>query len=98
MPLTSEPGSRGPGRGTGTAFGSLGLEGFLIRPRRSRFVAGLAIAVAGPGLVTLLSLTATSTTTVPGLLYLLTVVAAAAVGQVWPGLLGAALSFVGLDY
>src|SRR5205823_5470365 len=37
-------------------------------------------------------------TAVPALLYLLAVVAAAALGRLWPGLVASGLSFVGLDY
>ena len=37
-------------------------------------------------------------TTIPPLLYLLAVVAAALVGRLWPSLLAAALSFLGLNY
>jgi two-component system sensor histidine kinase KdpD len=62
-------------------------------------VAGLAMAIAGPGLVTALaSLPARPREAVPALLYLLAVLGAAAVGHLWPALLAAALSFIGLDY
>lgn len=57
------------------------------------------MALAGPAIVTAVaSLPAHPATAVPALLYLLTVVAAAAVGHLWPALLAAGVSFVGLDY
>ena len=55
--------------------------------------------MVGPALATVLaSIPARTGTAVPALLYLLAVVAAAAVGRLWPGLVASALSFVGLDY
>lgn len=67
-------------------------------PRR-RFLLGLVVAVGGPVLVTALaSIPKRGGTAVPALLYLLAVVAAAAIGHLWPALLAAGLSFVGLDY
>ena len=57
------------------------------------------MAIAGPGLVTALAtLPSRPREAVPALLYLLAVVGAAAVGHLWPALLAAALSFIGLDY
>jgi two-component system, OmpR family, sensor histidine kinase KdpD len=71
---------------------------FAARPGR-RLVLGLAMAVAGPVLVTVLaSIPRGGGTAIPALLYLLAVVAAAAIGHLWPALLAAGLSFVGLDY
>jgi two-component system sensor histidine kinase KdpD len=68
-------------------------------PQSRRFWAGLLIAVAGPVLVTVLvSIPSPRGTAVPALLYLLAVVAAAAIGHLGPGLLAAGLSFVGLNY
>jgi two-component system sensor histidine kinase KdpD len=75
------------------------LERLLAPPGRGRTVAGVAVAVAGPVLATALaSIPSHRGTAVPALLFLLTVVAAAAVGHLWPALLAAAVSFVGLDY
>jgi two-component system sensor histidine kinase KdpD len=55
--------------------------------------------VAGPLVATGLALLAPGRgNALPALLYLLAVVAAAAVGRVWPALAAAALSFFGLDY
>ena len=75
------------------------IERLLATPGRRRTVAGLAMALAGPPLATVLaSIPSHRGTAVPALLYLLAVVAAAAIGHLWPALLAAALSFVGLDY
>jgi len=75
------------------------LERMLIPAGRARTLAGIATAVLAPAIVTALaSIPAHPTATVPALLYLLAVVAAAALGHLWPGLLAAVLSFFGLDY
>jgi len=75
------------------------FERLLSRPERRQALAGFAVAVAGPLIVTVLAtLPAREGTAVPALLYLLAVVAAAAVGRLWPALLASALSFAGLDY
>jgi GAF domain-containing protein/anti-sigma regulatory factor (Ser/Thr protein kinase) len=57
---------------------------------------GYALAAFGPTLVTLIIPADGSSLLVPALCYLLTVVAAAAVGRIGPGLLAAALSTAGL--
>jgi two-component system sensor histidine kinase KdpD len=98
MALTSEPASGPTGEAAAGTPGSLGLEGFLLRPGPTRLLLGMTVAVAGPALVTLLALAPHFTTAVPALLYLLTVVGAAAVGQLWPGVVCAGVSFVCLDY
>jgi two-component system sensor histidine kinase KdpD len=68
-------------------------------PDRRRAAAGFVVAVAGPVAVTALaSVRSGGGTAVPALLYLLAVVAAAAIGRLWPGLVASALSFAGLDY
>ncbi|HEV7888028.1 MAG TPA: SpoIIE family protein phosphatase, partial [Acidimicrobiales bacterium] len=60
---------------------------------------GYALALAGPGLVSvLIPHDGRGSLLVPALCYLLTVVAAAAVGRIWPGLLAAAVSTAGLLY
>ncbi len=75
------------------------LDRLLAAPGRGSALAGVAVAVAGPALITALArLPAHPTSTVPALLYLLAVVAAAAVGRLWPALLASAVSFVCLDY
>ena len=75
------------------------LERLLAPPGRRRTAAGVAVALIGPVLATVLaSIPSHRGTAVPALLYLLAVVAAAAIGHLWPALLAAALSFVGLDY
>jgi two-component system sensor histidine kinase KdpD len=75
------------------------LERLLSAPGRRRTAAGVLVAVAGPALATAVaSIPSHRGTAVPALLYLLAVVAAAAIGHLWPALLAAALSFVGLDY
>ncbi|MDQ1437904.1 MAG: hypothetical protein QOK43_1533 [Acidimicrobiaceae bacterium] len=61
-------------------------------------VAGYTLAVVGPALVSVLLPHDTSTLLVPALCYLLTVVGAAAVGRIGPGLLAAGLSTAGLLY
>src|SRR5919204_4886518 len=67
-------------------------------PGRRQAVTGIAVGVATPALVTILvSLPRSEGTAVPALLYLLGVVAAAAVGRLWPALLAAGLSFAGLN-
>lgn len=81
--------------------GSFGdsLERLLAAPGRRRTLAGVVVAVGGPALVTAIaSIPSHRGTAVPALLYLLTVVAAAAIGHLWPALLAAAVSFVELDY
>jgi two-component system sensor histidine kinase KdpD len=80
------------------APGQEALERILASPGRRRAALGFLLAVLGPGLVSLLGGRPPEGTAVPALLYLLAVVVAAAVGHLWPGLLAAALSFVGLDY
>jgi two-component system sensor histidine kinase KdpD len=75
------------------------LERLLTPTGRIRAAAGIAVAIVGPGLVTLVaSIPSHPGAAVPALLYLLAVVAASAIGHLWPGLLAAALSFIGLDY
>jgi two-component system sensor histidine kinase KdpD len=75
------------------------LDRLLSRPERRQAVAGFAVAVAAPLVVTALAtIPAHQGTAVPALLYLLAVVAAAAVGRLWPALVASALSFIGLDY
>ena len=75
------------------------LERLLAPPRRRQAVAGIVVAVAGPVLATLLgSAISPGRTGVPALLFLVAVVAAAAVARLWPALLSAAISFVLLDY
>src|SRR5207302_4150108 len=75
------------------------FERLLAPPGRRRTAAGVAVALIGPVLATVLaSIPSHRGTAVPALLYLLAVVAAAAIGHLWPALLAAALSFVGLDY
>ena len=76
-----------------------GLERLLTPPGRARTAAGVAVAIVGPAMVTLVaSIPSHPGAAVPALLYLLAVVAAAAIGHLWSGLLAAALSFLGLDY
>jgi two-component system sensor histidine kinase KdpD len=76
-----------------------GQERLILRPRRWRSAAGFAVALAGPVLATAIaSIPSPRGTAIPALLYLLAVVAAAVVGHLWPALLAAALSFVGLDF
>jgi len=71
----------------------------LALPGARRTVAGVAVALAGTGLATVVaSIPAHRGTAVPALLFLLAVVAAAVVGHLWPALAAAAISFVGLDY
>ncbi len=75
------------------------LERLLVPPSRGRTLVGIVAAVGGPVLITVLAtIPSHPTATVPALLYLLAVVAAAAIGHLWPGLLAAGLSFVALDY
>jgi two-component system sensor histidine kinase KdpD len=87
-------------RGRGGAGGPReGLERLLTPPGRPITFKGLLTAVLGPSLVTLVaSLLPHRAAAVPALLYLLAVVVAGVVGYLWPALLAAALSFVGLDY
>ena len=88
--------SSNPASGSSTAEG---LRRLILRPRRWRSAAGFAVAVAGPALVTAVaSVPSPRGTAIPALLYLLVVVAAAVLGHLWPALLAAGLSFVGLDY
>jgi two-component system, OmpR family, sensor histidine kinase KdpD len=76
-----------------------GLGRAIRRPGRGRWVAGFAVAVAGPILATTIgAIPKPRGTAIPALLYLLVVVAAAAIGHLWPSLVAAALSFVLLDY
>jgi two-component system sensor histidine kinase KdpD len=83
-----------------TKIGPAGAVWRLLTARRGgRPVLGAVIAVAGPIVVTVLStLPSRRLTVVPALLYLLPVVAAAAVGPLWTALLAAGISFVALDY
>ncbi len=68
-------------------------------PPRTRTAAGLLVAVAGPALVTVAMRSVTlESNAVPALLYLLAVVAATVTGRLWPGLVAAVLSFLGLDW
>jgi two-component system sensor histidine kinase KdpD len=80
--------------------GPVGAAWRLMTARRGRRVwLGVLVGVAGPALVTWLStLPSPRLTVVPALLYLLPVVAAAAVGPLWTALLAAGISFVALDY
>jgi two-component system sensor histidine kinase KdpD len=88
-----------PERPAGRAGSPEPYERLLVPSGRSRLIAGLAAAVAGPAVVTILaSLPPHRLSVVAALLYLLAVVVAAAIGHLWPGLLAAALSFFGLDY
>src|SRR5438093_9441325 len=76
-----------------------GLGRFLVRSEQPFSLKGALVAVAGPLLVTgLAALIPHRSAAVPALLYLLTVVSAGAAGHLWPALLAAGLSFVGLDY
>ncbi len=63
---------------------------------RRNAVAAL-IAVAAPGLITLLTLTTTDEL-IPGLLYVLAVASAAAAGGIWSGLLAGLCSFIPFNY
>jgi two-component system, OmpR family, sensor histidine kinase KdpD len=83
-----------------SAWGFLGAAWRLLVARRGRRpLIGLAIALIGPVLVTVVStIPSPRLTVVPALLYLLPVVAAAAVGPLWTALLAAGISFVALDY
>src|SRR5712691_292584 len=88
--------SSNPASGRSTAEG---LRRLILRPRRWRSAAGFAVALAGPVLVTAVaSIPSPRGTAIPALLYLLVVVAAAVLGHLWPALLAAGLSFVGLDF
>jgi two-component system, OmpR family, sensor histidine kinase KdpD len=95
MPSRSERSVAVPGTG-----GSLDtLERMVGAPGRRRLVAGFVIATVGPVLVTVLASRLTEgRSAIPGLLYILVVVAAAAVGRLWLALLASAVSFVCLDY
>jgi two-component system, OmpR family, sensor histidine kinase KdpD len=82
-----------------SSMGTEGRDRLLARPERRGAALGFVLAVVGPALATVLStLPSREGTGVPALLYLLAVVAAAAVGRLWPGLVASALSFAGLDY
>jgi two-component system, OmpR family, sensor histidine kinase KdpD len=75
------------------------LERLVASPGVRRTIVAFVIAVIGPPLVTAVaSIPSPRGTAIPALLYLLVVVAAAAVGHLWPALLAAGLSFVFLDY
>ena len=66
------------------------LQRLLAAPGRRQALAGVVVAVAGPVLMTLLAAAISETrTAVPALLFILTVVGAAAVGHLWPALLSA---------
>src|SRR5512132_3767214 len=76
-----------------------GLDHVIAGSRSSRWVSGYLVAVAGPIVATAVGTIPTPrTTAIPALLYLLVVVAAAAIGRLWPSLVAAALSFVLLDF
>src|SRR6266540_7205387 len=76
-----------------------GLDRLIASPGRRRTALAFLVAVAGPPLVTAVaSIPSPRGTAIPALLYLLIVVAAAALGHLWPALLAAGLSFVLLDY
>jgi two-component system, OmpR family, sensor histidine kinase KdpD len=78
----------------GTTLGRL-----VRRSGRPFTVRATIVALAGPALATALALASPGRgTAVAALLYLLAVVAAAAVGRLWPALLAAGLAFFGLDY
>jgi two-component system sensor histidine kinase KdpD len=83
-----------------TLAASAGAAWRLMTARRGRRpILGALIAIAGPIVVTLASsIPSPRLTVVPALLYLLPVVAAAAVGPLWTAFLAAGLSFVALDY
>jgi two-component system sensor histidine kinase KdpD len=71
----------------------------LVAPERPFGLRGAVVAVVGPVLATgIATLMPHRSAAVAALLYLLAVVAAGVVGHLWPALLAAALSFVGLDY
>jgi two-component system sensor histidine kinase KdpD len=75
------------------------LERLVASPSVRRTILAFLIAIAAPPLVTAVaSIPSPRGTAIPALLYLLVVVAAAAVGHLWPALLAAGLSFVFLDY
>ena len=75
------------------------IEQVLSGPGRRQAVVGSIVAVAGPLIVSLVGSTfAERRNVIPALLFILAVVAAAAVGHLWPALLSAAVSFVCLDY
>src|SRR5439155_14547220 len=75
------------------------MERLLAAPGRRRTVLGVVVAIGGSALATAIaSIPSHRGTAVPALLYLLIVVAAAAIGHLWPSLLAAALSFIELDY
>jgi len=75
------------------------LERLLRPPGRRHRIAAFLIAVLGPAATTALaSVPSLEGTALPALLYLLSVVVAAIVGGLFPGLAAAALSFVALDY
>src|SRR6266511_3455371 len=75
------------------------LERLITAPGRRRTALAFLVAVAGPALLTgLASIPSPRGTAIPALLYLLIVVAAAAIGHLWPALLAAGLSFILLDY
>ena len=68
------------------------IERLLVPGARPFTLKGLLVAVLGPSLVTLVaSLLPHRAAAVPALLYLLAVVAAGAIGHVWPALLAAGL-------
>lgn len=71
----------------------------LTPPGRRRTVLAFLVAIAGPALVTAIaSIPSPRGTAIPALLFLLIVVASAALGHLWPAFLAAGLSFVCLDY
>jgi two-component system, OmpR family, sensor histidine kinase KdpD len=83
------------------AGGSAGerLGRVIVGPHAARSIVGVLVAVIGPILATAIgTIPKPRATAVPALLYLLVVVAAAAIGHLWPSLVAAGLSFVLLDY
>jgi two-component system sensor histidine kinase KdpD len=75
------------------------VERLLRPPKRRQGLAGFTVALLGPAATTFLaSIPSLEGTALPALLYLLSVVAAAVSGGLWPGLAAAAVSFVALDY
>jgi two-component system sensor histidine kinase KdpD len=76
------------------------LERLFLPPGRRRVAIGYVVAIVGPILVTVLAaaLPSRQSTTIPALLYLLAVVAAAVVGHIWQALVSAAVSFFCLDF
>jgi PAS domain S-box-containing protein len=70
----------------------------MTRAEAKQLALGLFLALAGPGLVSLLALADDVEPILPGLLYVFAIAVAAGVGGLAPGLIAGALSIVGLDY